>query len=94
MAELELKIFSDHRDGLLIALGEVLVANQFSLLRHRRLNTEAGAVMSLVVKGPEANLLLLEEQLGTHWMVKSLEAGPYDPNAAVSLPLPAAPPTQ
>lgn len=85
MAEIELKIVSDHRDGLLIALGEVLVANRFSLLRHRRVNTEAGAVMSLVVQGPEAGLLSLEEQLGTHWMVKSLEAGPYDPNAAAPL---------
>lgn len=85
MAEIELKIVSDHRDGLLIALGEVLVANRFSLLRHRRINTDTGVVMSLVVQGPEAGLLSLEEQLGTHWMVKSLEAGPYDPNAAAPL---------
>lgn len=89
MAEIELKIVSDHRDGLLIALGEVLVANRFLLLRHRRMNTDAGVLMSLVVQGPEANLLTLEEQLGTHWMVKSLEAGPYDPNAAASLTPPA-----
>lgn len=89
MAEVELKIVSDHRDGLLIALGEVLVANRFLLLRHRRINTDAGVLMSLVVQGPEANLLTLEEQLGTHWMVKSLEAGPYDPNAAAPLTPPA-----
>lgn len=104
MAEVELKIVSDHRDGLLIALGEVLVANRFLLLRHRRINTDAGVLMSLVVQGPEANLLPLEEQLGTHWMVKSLEAGPYDPNAApltppapvagVPLPSTSAPPAQ
>jgi hypothetical protein len=103
MAEIELKIVSDHRDGLLIALGEVLVANRFLLLRHRRMNTDAGVLMSLVVQGPEASLLTLEEQLGTHWMVKSLEAGPYDPNAAASLtppapvagtPLASAPPAQ
>jgi hypothetical protein len=83
--DIELKIVSDHRDGLLIALGEVLIANRFVLLRHRRANTGAGVVMSLVVQGPEANLLQLEEQLGTHWMVKSFEAGPYDPSAALSL---------
>jgi hypothetical protein len=91
MAEVELKIVSDHRDGLLIALGEVLVANRFLLLRHRRMNTDAGVLMSLVVQGPEANLLSLEEQLGTHWMVKSLEAGPYDPNATAPLTPPPAP---
>lgn len=79
MAEIELKVVSDHRDGLLIALGEVLIANRFTLLRQRRANTESGVVMVLVVQGPEANLLQLEEQLGTHWMVKSFEAGPYDP---------------
>lgn len=89
MAEVELKIVSDHRDGLLIALGEVLVANRFTLLRHRRANTDAGVVMSLIVQGPEAGLLSLEEQLGTHWMVKSLEAGPYDPTAVASLTPPA-----
>jgi len=90
MAEIELKIVSDHRDGLLIALGEVLVANRFLLLRHRRMNTDAGVLMSLVVQGPEANLLPLEEQLGTHWMVKSLEAGPYDPSAPLTPPAPVA----
>jgi len=41
--------------------------------------------MSLVVQGPETGLLSLEEQLGTHWMVKSLEAGPYDPSATTPL---------
>lgn len=83
--DIELKIVSDHRDGLLIALGEILIANRYVLLRHRRTNTGTGVVMSLVVQGPEANLLRLEEQLGTHWMVKSFEAGPYDANAALSL---------
>lgn len=84
MKEMELRIVSDHRDGLLTSLGEILVAHRYNLLRHRRQNTEAGVVMTLVVQGPEDRLLLLEEQLGNHWMVKSLEAGPYDPNAAPS----------
>ena len=83
--DIELKIVSDHRDGLLIALGEVLIANRYALLRHRRANTATGVVMSLVVQGPQATLLQLEEQLGTHWMVKSFEAGPYDASAASSL---------
>jgi predicted hydrocarbon binding protein len=86
MIELELKIASDHRDGLLIAMGEVLIANRFALLRHRRTNTGDGVLMSLIVQGPEANQLQLEEQLGTHWMVKGFEAGPHDPGA-VAAPL-------
>lgn len=92
MAEIELKVVSDHRDGLLIALGEVLIANRFTLLRQRRANTESGVVMVLVVQGPEANLLQLEEQLGTHWMVKSFEAGPYDPANVGAPTAPAAAP--
>lgn len=84
MADIELRVVSDHKDGLLIALGEVLVANRFTLLRQRRTNTDNGVVMVLVVQGPEANLLQLEEQLGTHWMVKSFEAGPYDPDAGLA----------
>lgn len=97
MVEIELRIVSDHRDGLLIALGEVLVANRFTLLRQRRANTESGVVMTMIVQGPDSNRLQLEEQLGTHWMVKSFEAGPRDPVAGASLAAapaatPAAPP--
>jgi hypothetical protein len=78
LVDIELKVVSDRRDGLLLALGEVLVANRFNLLRQRRANTETGVVMVLVVQGPEVNLLQLQEQLGTHWMVQSFEANPYD----------------
>ncbi len=84
MIDVELKVVSDHRDGLLTSLGEVLIANQFKLLRHRRLNTANGVVMSLVVQGDEANLLRLEEQLGGHWMVNSFEAARFDPDAAAA----------
>ncbi|MEJ1097412.1 MULTISPECIES: hypothetical protein [unclassified Pseudoxanthomonas] len=83
--EIELKIVSDHRDGLLITLGEVLIANRYALLRppSRQHRHRCGDV--IVVQGPEANLLQLEEQLGTHWMVKSFEASPCDARAASSL---------
>lgn len=79
MVTIELKVVSEQRDGLLLALGEVLLANGFKLLRHRRANTDRNVVMVLVVQGPEARLLALEEQLGTHWMVRSFEAAPYEP---------------
>lgn len=85
LVDIELKIVSDRRDGLLIALGEVLIANRFNLLRHRRANTETGVVMIMVVQGPEANLMQMEEQLGTHWMVQSLEANAYDASAPATL---------
>ncbi|WP_407353385.1 V4R domain-containing protein [Luteimonas sp. R10] len=81
---IELKVVSEQRDGLLLALGEVLLANQFKLLRHRRANTDRNVVMVLVVQGPESRLLALEEQLGTHWMVRSFEAAPYEPGVSTS----------
>lgn len=84
MVTIELKVVSEQRDGLLLALGEVLLANQFKLLRHRRANTDRNVVMVLVVQGPEARLLPLEEQLGTHWMVRSFEAAPYEPGVSTS----------
>lgn len=86
LIDIELKIVSDRRDGLLLALGEVLIANRFNLLRHRRANTADGVVMVLVVQGPEANMLQMEEQLGTHWLVQSLESNPYDPAAPAAMP--------
>lgn len=92
LVDIELKIVSDRRDGLLLALGEVLIANRFNLLRHRRANTADGVVMVLVVQGPEANLLQLEEQLGTHWLVQSLESNPYDPTAPAALQAASGPP--
>lgn len=81
IVDIELKVVSGHRDGLLIALGDVLIANGFTLLRQRRANTGDGAVLVMVVQGPQKNLLQLEEQLGTHWMVQSFEANPFDPSA-------------
>ncbi|PNS08833.1 4-vinyl reductase [Solilutibacter silvestris] len=81
MIEVELRVVSSYKEGLLIALSDTLLANQFTLLRHRRANTDSGVVMSLLVKGPEANLLRMEEQLGTHHMVSSFESGIFDPNS-------------
>src|SRR5580765_6683856 len=90
MIEVELRVVSSYKEGLLIALSDTLLANQFTLLRHRRANTEGGVVMSLLVKGPEANLLRLEEQIGTHHMVSSFEAGVFDPNSGTAPLIPQA----
>ncbi|MBW8824054.1 MAG: 4-vinyl reductase [Xanthomonadales bacterium] len=90
MIEVELRVVSSYKEGLLIALSDILLANQFTLLRHRRANTDNGVMMSLMVKGPEANLLKLEEQLGSHHMVSSLEAGVFDPAAGNAPMIPTA----
>ena len=85
LVDLELKVVSEHREGLLLALGEVLIANRFNLMRHRRSNTATGVVMVLVVQGPEDAQIRLEEQLGNHWLVQELETNAYNPNAPASL---------
>ncbi|MGO1003796.1 V4R domain-containing protein [Lysobacter sp. CA196] len=78
MVDVEFRVVSDRRDGLLLALGQVVIANGFTLLRQRMLNSEEGVVLSMVVRGPSESLLMLEERLGTHHLVQSFEASPYE----------------
>lgn len=88
MVDVEFRVVSDRRDGLLLALGQVVIANGFTLLRQRMLNSEEGVVLVMIVRGPAEALLMLEERLGTHHMVQSFEASPYEPAASVA-PTPA-----
>lgn len=90
MVDVEFRVVSDRRDGLLLALGQVVIANGFTLLRQRMLNSEEGVVLVMVVRGPAESLLLLEEKIGTHHLVQSFEASPYE--AAPSAAPPAAAP--
>ncbi|MEH6414617.1 4-vinyl reductase [Pseudomonas sp. CGJS7] len=90
MVDVEFRVVSDRRDGLLLALGQVVIANGFTLLRQRMLNSEEGVVLVMVVRGPAESLLMLEEKLGTHHLVQSFEASPYE--AAPSAPAAAAAP--
>lgn len=88
MVDVEFRVVSDRRDGLLLALGQVVIANGFTLLRQRMLNSEEGVVLVMVVRGPAEALLMLEERLGTHHLVQSFEASPYEP-APTAAPTPA-----
>lgn len=78
MADVEFRVVSDRRDGLLLALGQAVIAAGFTLLRQRMVNSEEGVVLTMVVRGPEDGLLMLEERLGTHHLVNSFEAVPAD----------------
>lgn len=78
MVDVEFRVVSDRRDGLLLALGQTVIAADFTLLRQRMVNSEEGVVLTMVVRGPESGLLMLEERLGTHHMVNSFEASPVD----------------
>ncbi|QWP77787.1 4-vinyl reductase [Lysobacter sp. K5869] len=78
MVDVEFRVVSERRDGLLLALGQVVIANGFTLLRQRMLNSDEGVVLVMVVRGPAEQLLVLEEKLGTHHLVQSFEASPYE----------------
>ncbi|MGO1070793.1 V4R domain-containing protein [Lysobacter sp. CA199] len=89
MVDVEFRVVSDRRDGLLLALGQVVIANGFTLLRQRMLNSEEGVVLVMIVRGPAESLLMLEEKLGTHHLVQSFEASPYEPAPSAPAPAPA-----
>jgi len=74
MIELEIQVLSDRREGLVAELGQVVVANQYSLLRQRLTLDGRGARLCMLVRGPSEQRLALEEMLGTHSRVVSFEA--------------------
>ncbi|MCL1636105.1 hypothetical protein M2650_15895 [Luteimonas sp. SX5] len=89
MADVEFRVVSDRRDGLLLALGQTVIAAGFTLLRQRMVNSDEGVVLTMIVRGPDSGLLMLEERLGTHHLVNSFEASPLD-GAATNGAAPAA----
>lgn len=78
MADIEFRVVSDRREGLLLELGRLVIASGFTLQRQRMARTDEGVVLTMVVRGPEANLLNLEDRLGSHPLVQSFEAGTPD----------------
>jgi hypothetical protein len=75
MIELEMQILSDRREGLLVELGRLVVANGFTLLRQRLSQDGRGTWLVMLVRGPAERQLALEEALATHSRVLSFEGG-------------------
>ena len=78
MVDVEFRVVGDRREGLLLALGQVVIASGFTLLRQRMSTGSEGAVLTMLVRGPESHLLQLEENLGSHPLVRSFEAAHPD----------------
>lgn len=76
MVDVEFRVVADRREGLLLALGQTVIASDFTLLRQRMLSSNEGVVLTMLVRGPDSGLLPLEERLGTHPLVRSFEAAP------------------
>lgn len=89
MIELEIRILSDRREGLLVELGRVVVASGFTLLRQRVYQDGQGAWLVMLVRGVPERQLGLEELLATHNRVLSFEATLLPPGvAAQAVPSP------
>jgi hypothetical protein len=82
MVELEIRILSDRREGMLVDLGRVVVASGFTLLRQRVYQDQQGAWLVMVVRGEQDQQLALEEVLATHQRVLSFEAMLLAPGTA------------
>ena len=74
MVDVDFRVVSDRREGLLLTLGQAVIAHGFTLLRQRMAGGEDGVVLTMLVRGPQPNLATLEECVATHPLVTSFEA--------------------
>ncbi|MET3652618.1 hypothetical protein [Dyella japonica] len=74
MAELEVRVVSERREGLLVELGRVVTEYGHVLIRQRLAQDAQGACLTLLLRGPDDRQLALEEALGTHPRVLSFES--------------------
>jgi predicted hydrocarbon binding protein len=95
MAELEVRVISERREGLLVELGRVVTEYGHVLIRQRLVQEAQGACLTLILRGPDDRQLALEEALGTHPRVLSFESSrpqfaTADVTTAMSAPVAAA----
>jgi len=74
VVDVEFRVVSDRREGLLLTLGQAVIAHGFTLLRQRMAGGEDGVVLTMLVRGPQRNLATLEECVATHRLVSNFEA--------------------
>jgi hypothetical protein len=82
MLELEIQTLSEKREGLLMDIGRLLVANGFTLQRHRLVQDPHGALMTMVVRGPSRRKRALESALGEHERIISFKIAPFQDGAS------------
>ncbi|WP_266180983.1 hypothetical protein [Dyella humicola] len=74
MAELEVRVISERREGLLIALGRVVSEHGHVLVRQRLSPDVQGASLTLVLRGPDGSRSALEQALSVHPRVLRFES--------------------
>ncbi|WP_199096743.1 hypothetical protein [Dyella sp. ASV21] len=72
MAELEVRVVSERREGLLVELGRIISEHDHVLLRQRLAADVQGTCATLVLRGPDERRLALEDALEAHPRVLSL----------------------
>jgi hypothetical protein len=82
MLELEIQTLSEKREGLLMDIGRLLVANGFTLQRHRLVQDPHGALMTMVVRGPSRRKRALESALDEHERIISFKIAPFQDGAS------------
>jgi hypothetical protein len=85
MIKLEVHILSDRREGLLIELGRLVIANGFTLLRRRLFQDSQGIWLMMLISGQAEKQFVLEEILASHPRVLSFEAALIDDTAGATL---------
>ena len=77
MIELEFQILSERREGLLIEVGQLVVANGFTLQRQRLVKDPHGALLTIVVRGLRRKKRALEAAMEAYDRIISFEVQPY-----------------
>lgn len=77
MIELEFQILSERREGLLIEIGHLVVANGFTLQRQRLIKDPHGALLTIVVRGLRRKKRALEAAMEAYDRIISFEVEPY-----------------
>jgi len=88
MIEIEFRITSERREGLLLEIGRVVAACGFTLQRPRLTKKDERFLLTVVVTGPQPRLSDLENRLAGHPLVVALESNA--PAQAPAAPAPAA----
>lgn len=77
MIELEIQALSERREGLLIEVGRLAIANGFTLQRQRLVQDPHGILLTIVVHGPPRKKRALENALAAHERIISFEIEPF-----------------
>ncbi|OOG60743.1 hypothetical protein B0E47_02215 [Rhodanobacter sp. B05] len=77
MIELEIQALSERREGLLIEVGRIAVANGFTLQRQRLVQDPHGILLTIVVRGPPRKKRALEAALQAYDRIISFEMEPF-----------------